>query len=249
MTTIVLNPDAHPETATVDGYVIEDAGPNVVWATIIAAAGNVVSAEASPLIVGAQSSLTTDLWSDLWRSITLFDASEAIGGTIDSVTYSVWVTSNLSFSPEDFLLVPVGHDGPATDTALVAADFDATNWDMTAYSTPISITGITTGQFTDFVLNAAGIAKVQADVDDDGIVNLGLVTEQDRTGSTPTWGDDDLEWINAHSAEAANPPKLTVDFTAAAGGGGGLGGSSIGGITIGNVLPVLRRTFLRSGGR
>ena len=214
-------PDPNVESTSVDGSVKETTDAN--WATIVAAAGDTAAdtgvADQYAKIVATANE---NEWSELWRSIFLFDASASNGNTIESATFSLYgqfKDDGLSITPD----LNVYSSAPASNTALGAGDFDSLG--ITAYSTAITYAGFSTTGYNAFTINAAGITFIQTAVDGDGIVKFGCrnanydVAEEVGGSSAPAWTSGLNSYLYGYFADQAgttNDPKLELTYSAAA---------------------------------
>jgi len=95
----------------------------------------------------------------------------------------------------------------------VAADYALANFGSTRFvDSDILISGITTGAYNDFTLNASGIANIAKT----GISKFGYRHAVDIDNSAPTWGSGaDSYFTASFSDTGSNQPKLDVTFTRA----------------------------------
>lgn len=212
--TLTVYPDPNPETVSVDGHVYQSEAGGVSWATIIAAAGSVAVDGGTPTTTTyIDSHTTSNTWNYLTRSICLFDTS-AIGtdNNVDSAIlslYGVAKVDGLSITPN----VNIYSSAPATNTAVVAGDYDSLG--STEYSTSMSYASWTLSAYNDFTLNASGIAAVSKT----SITKLGVRNANyDVAAIQPTWGSGLTSYLTNESAESAGTtadPKLVVTYSAA----------------------------------
>jgi len=214
--TLTKYPDADPETNTVDGsagqtYVI---GSGVSWATIRAGAGN--SADDSSASGDGGIWITADSvsgnWRALYRGIYLFDTSSlTAAATISATVLSLYGSNkqdDLSITPN----VDIYVSGPATNTAVVAGDFDSV---LTTSQTgsPITYAGLSVVGYNDFTFNGTGIGNVSKT----GISKFGTANANyDVANSAPTWATTNSSGFNTYMADqtgTANDPKLVVTYT------------------------------------
>jgi len=209
-----FEPDPEVEVSSVDGRVRRTTSSES-WATIRGGAGVTANDSAVSMSVEATASTTTDEYALLQRIFTLFDISAIpTGSVIKTVDYKLRGSSkvdNLGVSG-----YVVDSPAPASDTALVAGDYDIGGWVDAAHSNVLAHATISTSSFNTWTLNAVGIALVQAALDSDGIVKLGLRLLNDLDNSAPTWSSGGNSSIIVQSAEGANPPQLVVTFAPAA---------------------------------
>ena len=207
LTVTTVYPDADPESTSVDGIVEIFDGAGQDWADIQGAAtGTNALPSATTISATIDADSITDKWDGIQRSAILFDTS-AIGDTdtLDSAVLSVWPNSTLNDFTSNLDLVT---SNPASNTDLVAADYD--QFGTTLQATSIAISAITTGQYNDFTLNATG----ESNVDFTGVSKFGLRISQDTANTEPTWSANAKSQVIMQSAEnsngADNAPKLAV---------------------------------------
>ena len=234
MTVEIFEPDADVETSSVDGFVGRLA--DGAWATIRGSAGD-QSSDAAGLIIDIAATTTTDVWDFIRRSIMLFDISSIpVGQTIQGVALEARPTT----VPQETLAgqsIVVVSASPATDTALVDADYNVANFGMaTPLSDTVTLASLTDGLPFFHIFNADGVAHVQTAADGDDIVKLGHVMESDRADVEPTWGSADVARIQLGSAEESpgdTPYRLIVTYgDPAAGAVGSVGGGGGGAVML-----------------
>ena len=143
----------------------------------------------------------------LLRGFLPFDTSE-ISGTVTAATLSVYVTARGAWAQS----FNVYGSTQASNTEL--ADADYTRIGSTAFSDAISIGDLTLNAYSDFALNASGIAAITAG----GWSKFSLRISADYGGSGPSgsnWGYA----VGNFSESASNKPKLVVTYTPTAQGG------------------------------
>lgn len=218
MATLIVFPDAHPESTSVDGYTRHTtfSSPYLTWADLIAAAGlSAVDTEewTSLVLIQAAPTPNTDKWRVLNRSILLFDTSGLPDGApILSATLSIHGSEKadyLGIAPD----INVYGSAPASDTGLVAGDYDSLG------NTPFCDTPITyaswqangTAGWNDFILNSDGIATISRT----GITKLGLRNANyDVAGSAPAWTSILSTYMRGYLAEdsGGRKPRLVITY-------------------------------------
>lgn len=217
MASMTFNPDADPETSSVDGFMWHDGDTN--WAAMRAGAGtskdddgSVVGGSVLLRLIGNVSTFT-----QMMRAILLFDITGIPAGqTIDAVTMRLFVTAEATNADVTHTGYAPSEGTPATDTALLTTDYALANFGDAALASPITQVAINTGVYNDWVFNAAGIAVVQAAYDGDKIARLAmrfnddiLDTEPGRTGTINTS-------ITFNQADVgSNKPELVVTYSSA----------------------------------
>ncbi len=215
MTVLTFNPDADPETSTVDGFMWHGSSAN--WAAVRAAAGDNVDDDGS--VVGGSVLLrligSAAAFTQMMRAILLFDVTGIPAGqTIDAVTMRLFVTAEATDADVTHTGYAPSTGVPDSDVDLVTSDYGQSHFGDAALAPPITQAAISTGVYNDWVFNAAGIAVVQAAYDGDKIARLAmrfnddiLDTEPGRTGGINTS-------ITFNQADkGANLPELVVTFS------------------------------------
>ena len=181
-TTYTFYPQPHPETVTVDGYAFHFES-NASWASVIAGAGvNYNDNAATGWAVRGVNATTTDKYTTLLRSAFLFNTAPlGVEVEIASAKFSVDGISKVD-QPSATPNIAVYASNPASNTAIVAGDFDS--FGSTILSDIVTYAGFNDSGKNDFNLNAAGIAAINGG----GISKLGLRNEEYDVGAVaPPW--------------------------------------------------------------
>jgi hypothetical protein len=206
-------PDAHTETATVDG----NARHNDTAVDFSVLTGGAGTDGYDSLTYGAafyiEAASTTNKWNSLYRSIYLFDTA-ALGSdvTITGAVLSVYgiSKSDLSgFAPN----VNVYSSNPASDTAIASGDFDSLG--TTELATSKAFADLAVGGYCDFTLNAAGLAAINKT----GITKLGLRNANyDVANTPPSWVSGAWTLYSVYFSEQGTgyKPKIVVTYTSKA---------------------------------
>jgi len=131
-----------------------------VWATIHDAATGMNTGDSNPGIEIISDNGRGGSTVEIWRTIIHWDTA-AIGDadTIDSATGSLWVvTKEDGYNDAQGYIALVGLSSPASDTGIVAADYDQVG--STKMGANTDITDITTGQYTNMTINATGLTNI-----------------------------------------------------------------------------------------
>jgi len=234
-TTSTFYPDADTEATSVDGYVRENPAGGAAFATLIAGSGSTADDSGTGPTLRLFSKGTSSIYGPLDRVITLFDTS-SIGSssTINSGTLSIYFQSKsdnfTSTADPDACLVS---SSPASNTALAASDFATVT--STAQATSIAYASITASAYNNFTLNATGLASISKS----GVSKYGIKIGFDYLATSPTWQSAKSSGFVVSSSEnsgTTQDPKLVVDFTASAGGGGQLVNRRLNNSLIGGKL-------------
>lgn len=219
MSQVILNPDADPESTSVDG-VVRWTGPSTIWATARAATGTQATPSgtderAANIINGSGS----PNFKDWYRACFLFDASEiSAGAIIDSAILELYVTTKFTAITVSTVVTSFS---PDSDTDLITADRAIANFGAAALSDLISVSGMTSPAYNTWTINGDGLTVVSTAVDGDGIIKFGVLVDADRTNSPLSYVSDNSEGgFACQFADGANAPKLTINYTAPGGGAG-----------------------------
>lgn len=207
-TTSTFYPDPNTETTSVDGYCSRFPAAES-WAAI--RGGDGTSSGASDAGVNmshyADRDATGTLWDGLTRTLVLFDTS-AIPDT------DIISAATLSLKPD--VIVDNGNQSSvitvgvtASNTALADSDFQS-NTSGTTFAS-IDVTSLSVGTYTDYSLDAAGIANVSLT----GISKFAAKLSGDAANSEPSLAANTVVTIRCHSADAAgttSDPKLVVTY-------------------------------------
>jgi hypothetical protein len=226
ISTVTLYPDANPEVSSVDGYVARGSGAGMTWLDVHDGIGTFKD-DSNPgttgLTIGWSRAATfLPPYSGIDRAITLFDARQPtppvpIGAIAISAVLSIYGTQHVNNSP-------VGAPGepsmnvyttlPTSNIALATSDYNIAKWGSTQLSTTIITQNFAVGSYNDFILNAAGLAVVQAALDGDGVIKLGFRFGYD-VSNTPPGGFASTGYYNrAYASDygAGYKPKLVLTY-------------------------------------
>lgn len=205
---VTFNPDANPETSTVDGLVDDEtAAP---WADIEAAAGDVAADDGVNCLIGFRTSPSSPNFNRIYRGIILFNTESLPDNAIlNSADVSLWGDSerdDQGWNPE----INIYESNPASNTQLIAADYAALS------DTPLCDTARTLGTwsltgYNDFELNAAGLALINLT----GVTKLGVrEAYYDAGPNTPAFlASNQYAYFTFSTAEAAGEePRLTINY-------------------------------------
>lgn len=210
--TVTFTPDANPESTSVDGYANATAVPGT-FSSQRAASGFFSSDTGSEIRVQLNydpGSYPTKTFYAMSRGILLFDTSAIPdAATISSAVLQLYVTDKTNNLNDSVAVTAVT---PASNTALVAADYNVANYGSTRFITDVGLTSLTTNAYNSFSLNASGIAAVSKT----GVSKFGvrLVSDVDNTEPTFTAGLFNLtSQLLFQSSENTNKPRLVVTYS------------------------------------
>lgn len=210
-TTSTFYPDPNPESTSVDGKVGVQLGLGIgiTWSALVGHVGTFGEDDgATYSAVYIRSDNVSDKWRRLYRSVYLFDTSSIPDGdVINSGTFhshGISKADNLGISPN----INIYSSAPASNTALVAGDFDSLG--STAFSTAITFSNWLTTGYNNFVLNANGLAAISKT----GVSKFGLRNANyDAADSAPSWSSNLVSQFSNYWAEesgTSKDPKLVV---------------------------------------
>jgi hypothetical protein len=207
--TLTFYPDAHPESASVDGDVGHDP-PQHLWTTIIAlTTGDWAQASATTMSLFLISGGDTNQYVDYFIRGILCFLTSTLGAEASLLagTFSTYGTaiSDLFAAPGYICLVS---SNPASATALITADLrvhGTTDYTVRKAVAAYSITG-----YNDWVLNAAGLAAISKT----GVTKFGTRSGWDSDAVTLPWAKWVLCKATCYTAEQGNgyKPKFLVTY-------------------------------------
>jgi hypothetical protein len=210
--TLTKYPDADAETNTVDGWVaFWDDPTGATWAGAVAHAGTHAGPSAAEeRFCYWYSSTNKPIY--LGRSIFLFDTSDLTSGaTISAAVMSLYGSAkvdNDTSSPD----IDIYTSAPASNTDLVAGDFDSLGTTSQTGS-PISYASFSTTGYNDFTFNATGSGNVNKT----GISKFGARNANyDVANTAPALGWYQGSYLQGYFADqtgTANDPKLVVTYS------------------------------------
>ncbi len=198
-----FNPDANPETNTVDGFA-RRGGVNETWADITSQAGTVANDSDADALVGAVSTTTADKYSQEDKAVILFNVSSLAGQLASAVTLTLYILTKVT---QMVATAQVSTSNPASNTAVASGDYAGIG--TAALSNAIALADLPTSATQVWTLNATGIAAVNAAIAGTGIVKLSVIL------NAPTWVTDKAANFSFATADSANDPVLTVTHAAA----------------------------------
>lgn len=211
--TSTFNPDADPESTSVDG-VVHRSSVDESLSTIRSSAGNAVSdngsnSEDSPGIV---SSNTSNQYQSLRRNIILFDTSSLPDlANITAATFSTYGTAaNTKFNQLGSPDYHLASSSPASNTSLAASDYS--NVGTTSFGS-IAYASFGADQYNDITLNASGISNITKTGISKFSAQISWDINNSFTGSWLALGQSAFRASFAEISGTSQDPKLAVDFT------------------------------------
>ena len=233
--TATFYPDANAESTSVDGQAQENTVND--FATIRGDVGDsVAGGDAAPEVIATVATHPSADYITMTRGALLFDTSALPDNAIiNNATLGIAGDGNKRdqfAEPGNITLVT---SAPASNTAIVAGDYDSFGTTRQAPDILISSFVDDGTTYNDFVLNAIGIGNINKT----GISKFGIRIGFDTYNNEPTFATDIRARVQARSADAGGTstgPKLVVTYTTGlpptlkisvgAGGAVGAGGSS-----------------------
>lgn len=219
-TVSTFRPDPDPETSTVDGYAqhrITSGDNDVPYSTLVAGAGTDAGGDQAWVHLSwIQAGTNTDEYHRNRRGLFLFDTSSIPDGDSISAAEIQFVIKTVAGSDE---LDGGGHDNsrihivssnPASNTALVAGDYDSLG--STSFGNSVIQDDNPGVDETEIItLNASGIAAI----DKSGITKFGTKVGWDLNDTTTglTWTSDGSQaWViySADNTGTSDDPVLEV---------------------------------------
>jgi hypothetical protein len=210
LNTLTSYPDPNPEITSADGWTALSS-VDIVWATLIASAGNSSnSVTGNAQMVRFTASTTTNQWAALYRAVFMFDTSSlGASATIESAILSLFGTFKndpTSNTPD----INIYSSAPGSNTDVGAGDYNTLG--STPFGTAITFSGWSSSTYNDFTLNASGISNISKT----GISKFGTRNANyDVAAVAPTWATGANTNINGNHADqdgTANDPKLVVNY-------------------------------------
>lgn len=193
-------------TPSTDAIVLYSTGDTTSWASIHdkTAGSAVENASASDIMIRRDGASN---WVHTQRGFYLFDTSTLPSNAIitgGDITFTCQTKSLDNFS-DSFVLVA---STPASDSAIVAGDFD--QYGTTRLATDIALSTITNGNPFTFNLNGQGISAINKE----GISKFALLSKADCDNSQPVGTGDGRTQCSVYNSEnATGKPTLTVRYT------------------------------------
>lgn len=202
MAVYTFNPDANPETTTVDGRVHNF---DAVWATARAASsGQSADDTDTQITLGVTGKLGGGQFF-ISRGFLLFNtASIPDTHTIVSATLALYAVSTQNGDNDGDDWLNVCSTTPASNTGLVLGDFDQVG--STELANRIDIGSISTSAYNTWTLNASGLAAISKT----GVTKLGLREGHDFLDSAYAGSNNTFNEVTFHMADGSNKPVLTV---------------------------------------
>lgn len=201
---------------SLDGRLDYSDPSGVAWATIRDASSGTDTGTAGATIgLRMRADGNTNEWDYMGRAMVLFDTSGLPDGdSITAATFGLVGSSGDTPSTSFGSSIGLITSSPASNTALVDADYD--NFGTTLQATSINISSIVANDSTynDWTLNSTGRDYISLD----GITKFGIRVSQDITDSEPSWSAGAKSEVFFHgrneSAGGEIRPRLVVTHAA-----------------------------------
>lgn len=214
--TSTTNPDADPESTSVDGWVRYDT-TGVSWNTAITAAdGHAISDAAGSETIASSYYVAGTQAAQVYRGFFLFDtAALTSGAVISAAVFSAHIlpATNIYDGDNDANgFTTLVSSTPASNTGLATADYDQVG--STKLSSDLDTTNAVHNQYNDYTLNATGIAAISKT----GVSKFAVREGHDLNNDAPA--DGTSNYFNIYMSDnGSNKPKLVVTYTLVATGG------------------------------
>ncbi len=204
----------YTDAASVDGEVrrsFEDGQISESFSTIRNGAGTNSDDSSSPMELRVETDVVEDKWDRIKRILMLFPTTDIpVGAVILSVGLYIHITSHADQFTQTYA-INVYSSNPASDTALIAADYGTLG--TTPFATEKAISTLVNGAWTSFALNAAGRAAIIKG----GITKLGLREANfDAPNNTPSWQGANLAAAvsikTSENPDSTKRPYLKVTY-------------------------------------
>lgn len=211
-TTSTFFPNPSAETTSTDGYVARNAG-DALWATCHDTATGQAADHTGTLARASADDGGGGVNFTIFRSFILFDTS-SIGATnsVSAANVQIWITTvtDTLNDGHDYINV-MGNATPASNTTLGTADYNKEG--TTKMSSDKDYTGLATGAYTTFTMNATGLANISLT----SITKWGVQEGHDIDNSSPgaSGGNNQVNFNTADQTGTSNDPVLTATYAAA----------------------------------
>lgn len=209
--TLTVNPDAHPETTSVDGLIKNDGSGGASFATVRGASAGTTASD-----TGAEDYQQSDFFFGgeygIYRGFYLFDTSTlTANATISAAVLSLFRNTATNLINDDSAAVHIVTSSPATNTALVIGDFDQVG---SASLASVNLASYAAAEaYQDF--NLSDLTTVSKT----GVSKYACRGSRDLTNSAPT-GVNQVGCYYADESGTSKDPKLVVTYTLAVEAGG-----------------------------
>lgn len=195
-------PDQDPESTSCDGYITNSVASET-WTQIHAGNGTSVDDSDTALQIRVVASTTTDEYSYIDKTKTLFDTS--------SIGVSNYVSSaSFNFTPlfadqDDFgISLSLFEVTTASNTSLSVNDYNNVSWGSTKLASDIAMAAMSNDTESSMTLNTDGKAAINVS----GITKFGCTFYDE-----PTWGNSSDSRLILYSAEnGTEQPRLDVTY-------------------------------------
>ena len=212
----IFNPDASPETNSVDGHAAYYNAGGVGWATIHDSAGNASGDTTAYSYCGFNRATGTNEWILFFRTVFLFyTAALPDDCTISSATFSLYTYSKQFTNPGVVSSYNVYTSDPASNTAVASGDYIYTKWGETALcDTALAEGDLAASDYNDWALNDSGIAEISKT----GVTKLGLRWVNDAEDDDPSIANQGEDYFLMYMSEqgVGYKPKLVVVYSTGA---------------------------------
>ena len=213
-TDTIFRPDADTESNSVDGHIgFAGLDDRIDWAAATTDDGSAVTqTRDSHGTINATAFQRSGTWEDFTRAFLLFNTA-SIGSDVVSAAVLAFTSSQTTTSATEQTWSVVSST-PASNTALVAADYD--NVGSTSFGSIEADSGVTTDSSTynAITLNGSGEAAISTS----GVTKLAMRWYADLADAEPSSGTNgcQIQMLSADTSGTSKDPKLTVTHAAPA---------------------------------
>lgn len=205
MATLTVYPDADAESTSVDGAVFNS---GATWSGVHdATAGTGFDDSTSPVQFIRARKVSAGDWR-VNRGFFLFDTSALTAGASISSAIISFAGQGTAVNNADGGNIDIVQTTPASNTALVAEDWDEIGTTLQATSLALSSWVSTDNTYNDLTLNATGLGNISKT----GITKFGTRHSFDTSNTEPT-GNNDAFCYTSDNTGTSSDPKLVVTYT------------------------------------
>jgi hypothetical protein len=202
-----FNPDANPETSSVDGYMTREVD-NQSWTSIRSGAGTAANDSSTTLYMIIEAGKNNDEFGLMRRIKLVFDTSSiGAGYYIDSadLKYTPSIILSNAFSSS----IAITSATTVSDTSLSASDYNIASFGSTRLASDVLVSSMTAGVEVSAALNAAGISNI----DLEGKSRFALRLDHDVDDVQPAWSSNASTDLRFYSSDnGADEPQLDITY-------------------------------------
>lgn len=206
---VTINPNANPETNSVDGYVRRSV-VSETFSTIRSGAGNTFDDNGALIDMRFTASTTNNQYTDLTRGILVFNTA-TIGVSNHVSDANIGLTPGLAGTDVASFTLSLNLTSATTasNTALANGDYAVAGFGSTRLSSDVTQASFALDTKKTFTLNESGRAHINLA----SVTKFGVRFTIDIDNSAPTWinsGDNRIFFYDAESA--SGKPELNITY-------------------------------------